>query len=119
MLADRPAITAVFEQENGLLASKLSGKTLVHLSTISPEQSVSFAERIEQAGEAGQLVLLLGGQAITACRPLLEILAKESIHFGAHGTGSSAKLAINLLLALVGEGVAETSANGPDSTKRS
>lgn len=125
MLADGPAITAVFEQENGLLASKLSEKTLVNLSTISPEQSVSFAERIEQAGatyleapvsgsvgvaEAGQLVLLLGGdeQTIAACRPYFEILGKESIHFGAHGTGSSAKLAINLLLALVGEGVAET-----------
>ncbi|HCN57778.1 MAG TPA: NAD(P)-dependent oxidoreductase [Exiguobacterium sp.] len=125
MLADGPAITAIFEQEDGLLTSELSGKTLVNLSTISPEQSVSFAERIEQAGatyleapvsgsvvvaEAGQLVLLLGGdeQAIAACRPYFEILGKESIHFGAHGTGSSAKLAINLLLALVGEGVAET-----------
>lgn len=125
MLADGPAVTAVLEQANGLLASPLQGKIIVNFSTISPEQSISFAARIEQTGatyleapvsgsvgvaEAGQLVLLLGGddKAVAICRPYFEVLGKESIHFGAHGTGSSAKLAINLLLALVGEGVAET-----------
>ncbi|RJO95771.1 NAD(P)-dependent oxidoreductase [Exiguobacterium sp. RIT452] len=132
MLADGPAVTAILEQEDGLLSGTLSDKLIVNLSTVSPEQSLEYARHVEQAGgtyleapvsgsvgvaEAGQLVLLLGGdeKAIAVCRPYFEVLGKESIHFGAHGNGSSAKLAINLLLALVGEGVAETLLLGEQS----
>lgn len=132
MLADGPAVTAVLEQEDGLLSGTLSDKLIVNLSTVSPEQSFEYAQHVEQAGgtyleapvsgsvgvaEAGQLVLLLGGdeKAIAVCRPYFEVLGKETIHFGAHGNGSSAKLAINLLLALVGEGVAETLLLGEQS----
>ncbi len=121
MLADGPAVASVFEsiQEN------LTGKTIVNLSTISPEETKEMARLVEKNGgtylespvsgsvpvaENGQLVLLAGGDAnvVATCQPYLELLGKETIHFGPHGSGSAAKLAINLLLAVVGQGVAET-----------
>lgn len=121
MLADGPAVASVLEsiQEN------LTGKTIVNLSTISPEETKEMARLVEKNGgtylespvsgsvpvaENGQLVLLAGGDAnvVATCQPYLELLGKETIHFGPHGSGSAAKLAINLLLAVVGQGVAET-----------
>lgn len=121
MLADGPAVASVIED----ITPALSGKMIVNLSTISPEETKDMAHLVEDSGgtylespvsgsvpvaENGQLVLLAGGDAevIATCQPYLDLLGKETIHFGPHGTGSAAKLAINLLLAVVGQGVAET-----------
>ncbi|MGX9806480.1 NAD(P)-dependent oxidoreductase [Exiguobacterium acetylicum] len=121
MLADGPAVASVLEN----VKEDLSGKTIVNLSTISPDETKEMARLVEDSGgtylespvsgsvpvaENGQLVLLAGGDAevLATCHPYLDLLGKETIHFGAHGTGSVAKLAINLLLAVVGQGVAET-----------
>ncbi|WP_214858424.1 NAD(P)-dependent oxidoreductase [Exiguobacterium sp. s191] len=121
MLADGPAVASVLES----VTDNLTGKTIVNLSTISPEETKKMARLVEErdgiylespvsgsvpVAESGQLVLLAGGDAdvVTACQPYLDLLGKETIHFGSHGSGSAAKLAINLLLAVVGQGVAET-----------
>ena len=121
MLADGPAVASVIED----ITPALSGKMIVNLSTISPEETKNMAHLVEDSGgtylespvsgsvpvaENGQLVLLAGGDAevIATCQPYLDLLGKETIHFGPHGSGSAAKLAINLLLAVVGQGVAET-----------
>lgn len=121
MLADGPAVASVIED----IIPTLSGKMIVNLSTISPEETKEMARLVEKNGgaylespvsgsvpvaENGQLVLLAGGDAevIATCQPYLDLLGKETIHFGPHGSGSAAKLAINLLLAVVGQGVAET-----------
>lgn len=121
MLADGPAVASVIED----ITPALSGRMIVNLSTISPEETKKVARLVEKSGgtylespvsgsvpvaENGQLVLLAGGDAevIATCQPYLDLLGKETIHFGPHGTGSAAKLAINLLLAVVGQGVAET-----------
>lgn len=121
MLADGPAVASVLES----VTDDLTGKTIVNLSTISPEETTKMARLVEErdgiylespvsgsvpVAESGQLVLLAGGDAdvVTACQPYLDLLGKETIHFGPHGSGSAAKLAINLLLAVVGQGVAET-----------
>ena len=121
MLADGPAVASVIED----ITPALSGKMIVNLSTISPEETKEMARVVEKSGgtylespvsgsvpvaENGQLVLLAGGDAevIATCQPYLDLLGKETIHFGPHGSGSAAKLAINLLLAVVGQGVAET-----------
>lgn len=121
MLADGPAVASVLES----VTDDLTGKTIVNLSTISPEETKKMARLVEErdgiylespvsgsvpVAENGQLVLLAGGDAevIATCQPYLDLLGKETIHFGPHGSGSAAKLAINLLLAVVGQGVAET-----------
>ncbi len=121
MLADGPAVASVLKR----IQAGLTGKTIVNLSTISPEETKDMAHLVEDSGgtylespvsgsvpvaENGQLVLLAGGdsEVVATCQPYLDLLGKETIHFGPHGTGSAAKLAINLLLAVVGQGVAET-----------
>jgi 3-hydroxyisobutyrate dehydrogenase len=125
MLSDSHAIRDVLTQVNGVLSADLQGKIVVDMSTISPEDSLSFARLVSDAGgtyldapvsgsvgpaKAGQLVILVGGEkkAIETCQPYFDVLGKATIHFGANSKGSSAKLAINLLLGIVGQGIGET-----------
>jgi 3-hydroxyisobutyrate dehydrogenase len=125
MLSDANSVKDVLTQENGVLESMKSGEIVVDMSTISPHDSVSFAKLISDKGgvyldapvsgsvgaaQARQLVILVGGDsdAIETCKPYFDILGKETIHFGASGKGSSAKLSINLLLGIMGQGFGET-----------
>jgi len=124
MLTDANAISSVLTGNDGVLAALAPGKIVVNMSTIAPPDTVSFAELVSERGgryvdapvsgsvgaaKAGQLVILAGGEkaAIDTCRPYFEVLGKETIHFGAVGMGSSAKLAINLLLGVMGQGIGE------------
>ena len=125
MLSDSKAVQAVLTQNNGVLTAIHPGKVVVDMSTISPEDSLSFAKLVSEKGgiyldapvsgsvgaaKMGQLVILVGGEKkiIELCHPLFDILGKETIHFGSNGKGSSAKLAINLLLGIIGQGIGET-----------
>lgn len=125
MLSDSHAIRDVLTQVNGVLSADLQGKIVVDMSTISPDDSLSFAKLISDSGgtyldapvsgsvgpaKAGQLVILAGGEkkAIDTCQPYFDVLGKATIHFGPNSKGSSAKLAINLLLGIVGQGIGET-----------
>ncbi|MBH8597277.1 NAD(P)-dependent oxidoreductase [Thermoactinomyces sp. CICC 10523] len=125
MLSDSNAVRAVLTQENGVLAAMRPGKVVVDMSTISPEDTMSFASMVSKRGgvyldapvsgsvgvaKAGQLVIIAGGdqQAIEICQPYFNILGKKTIYFGSSGKGSSAKLAINLLLGVIGQGIGET-----------
>ncbi|MGW9018965.1 NAD(P)-dependent oxidoreductase [Priestia megaterium] len=125
MLSDSKAVQAILTQDNGVLNAIHSGKVVVDMSTISPEDSLSFAKLVSEKGGvyldapvsgsvgaavAGQLVILVGGQkkTIELCQPYFNILGKETIYFGSNSKGSSAKLAINLLLGVIGQGIGET-----------
>lgn len=125
MLSDSPAVKAVLTQENGMLEALPKGKIVVDMSTIGPEDSFSFAQLVSEKGGvyldapvsgsvgaaiAGQLVILVGGEekVVEICQPYFQILGKETIHFGPNKKGSSAKLAINLLLGIIGQGIGET-----------
>ncbi|WP_455675597.1 NAD(P)-dependent oxidoreductase [Pradoshia sp.] len=125
MLSDTNAVKDVLTQEDGILAGTAPGKIIVDMSTISPEDSRAFAQLVSETGgiyldapvsgsvgpaKAGQLVILVGGEASAkeVCQPYFDVLGKETIHFGENGKGSAAKLSINLLLAIVGQGVGET-----------
>ncbi len=124
MLSDSYAIRSVLTQADGVLEAVTPAKVIVNMSTIAPEDAVAFAKLVSEGGgkyvdapvsgsvgaaKAGQLVILAGGKkaAIDACQPYFDILGKETIRFGATGTGSSAKLAINLLLGVMGQGIGE------------
>ena len=56
------------------------------------------------------LIILVGGKGddYNKVKPLFDQIGKLSIHLGDHGAGSSAKLAINYLLGLNLQGLAET-----------
>ncbi|MEJ8302370.1 NAD(P)-dependent oxidoreductase [Saccharibacillus sacchari] len=124
MLTKGAAVEAVLEGENGLLAGLAPNAVVVNMSTIAPGEARLFAQRIESAGGIyvdapvsgsvapavnGQLVILAGGteKAVDRCRPFFEVLGKKTIRFGEVGTGSSAKLSINLLLGVMAQGISE------------
>ncbi len=124
MLSDANALNAVLGGNDGVLAALSPGKIVVSMSTIAPVDSIAFAKLVEEKGgqyldapvsgsvgaaQAGQLVILAGGDAtiVDACQPYLDLLGKGTIRFGAAGMGSSAKLAINLLLGVMGQGIGE------------
>lgn len=113
-LPDSTVIEPVVFGEDGLLASSREGRTVVDLSTASPQSSErihdAFAERGvsfldagisggAKAAEQGTLTLMVGGDgaALERVRPLLAHFATNVFHMGAPGTGHAAKVLNNFL----------------------
>lgn len=124
MLTSACAVHEVLTQENGLLRGIGSGKIVIDMSTIAPRESRKFAEMIGEKGGryidapvsgsvgaavASQLVVLAGASSADAAlvEKFFNVLGKKTIYFGEVGNGSAAKLVINQLLAITGQGIAE------------
>jgi 3-hydroxyisobutyrate dehydrogenase len=125
MLSNDAAVKEVFEGLTGLLSAAVPGKTIINMSTVAPEtsrylhtlcqlQHVHFIDApvsgsVKPAQE-GTLVILVGAsnEDYAATKPIFDALGKIAIHVGAPGVASSAKLAINYLLGLNLQGIAET-----------
>ena len=124
MVTDDNAIHQLFDGEDGLLSANTSGKLIINMSTVSPGISKHYAQLCSNSGnsyldapvsgsqkqaEDAQLVIMAGGDvtAFTTAKPLLESIGKMVTHTGAAGTGNTAKLAINALLAIQAQGLAE------------
>lgn len=125
MLSNADAVKDILNQKEGLLNVDGKNKIVVNMSTISPQDSVLFAKMAADKGwtyldapvsgsvgaaETSQLVILAGGdeEAIKICQPYFDLLGKATLVFGAAGKGSAAKLTINMLLGIIGEGFGET-----------
>ena len=95
------------------------------MSTVSPETSRYLSARCASCqlnfleapvsgsvkpAQDGTLIILVGGtvENYEKAIPLFNALGKLAVHVGAAGVGSSAKLAINYLLGLNLQGLAET-----------
>jgi 3-hydroxyisobutyrate dehydrogenase len=124
MVTDDNAIQQLFEGEDGLLAPKVTGRLIVNMSTVSPGISKRYAEVCAKSGnhyidapvsgsqkqaEEAQLVIMAGGtaEAFAVAEPILKHMGKLVMHTGVAGTGNTAKLAINTLLAIQAQGLAE------------
>ncbi|WP_069659041.1 NAD(P)-dependent oxidoreductase [Arcticibacter eurypsychrophilus] len=124
MVTDDEAIKHLFTDENGLLSANVSAKTIINMSTVSPVISREMAVLCKQQGneyidapvsgsvkqaESGQLVIMVGGErsAFGQVKPILNYLGKLTLFVGSHGAGNTAKLAINTLLAIQAQGLAE------------
>jgi len=124
MVTDDKAIEQIFNGVDGLLAANISGKVIVNMSTVSPTISKQMATACADKGaqyidapvsgsvkhaETAQLVIMAGGDASTFgnVKPILEKMGKKATHLGDTGTGNAAKLAINTLLAIHAQGLAE------------
>ncbi len=124
MLGDDRAQEAVLFGKDGLAKYLREGQTVVNMGTMSPDLSRSTAERLGAKGVAcldapvsgsvkqatdATLVILVGGDAavLERVRPVLDKLGKKVVRFGDAGTGAQAKLAINLMLGIVMQGLAE------------
>lgn len=125
MVTDDNAIREIFSGKNGLLGAGTSGKYIINMSTVSPaisrEMSALCAAQgnhyldapvsgsVKQA-EEGQLVIMAGGDeaSFSEVKPILEKMGKLVMLLGPAGAGNTAKLAINTLLAIHAQALAET-----------
>lgn len=123
-VSDTQAVESVLFGENGVESSLVEGMIVVDSSTILPAATLKFAQRVQARGahyvdapvtgskvgaEAGTLIFIMGGESSTIDRlkPLLAAMGKKIFHMGEVGKGHSAKLAMNLQIALIYEGFAE------------
>jgi len=113
LLSDAAAIESVLAS---ISADNLSGKLIIQMGTISPEQSQSIADRcrLQNAyylespvlgslpeARSGTLIIMAGGQQVDfeAALPMLKLLAKQPHYIGTVGQGAAMKLAMNQLIA--------------------
>ncbi len=125
MVSDDDAVKAIYTGSDGLLSLPVQGKLAVDMSTISPDTSRFLSEQAKQAGlrfldapvsgsvgpaKEGKLVIMVGGEQADyeVAKPMLDKLGKAAFYLGPNGAGTSAKLAINLLLGITVQGVSET-----------
>ncbi|WP_409177360.1 NAD(P)-dependent oxidoreductase [Brevibacillus fortis] len=125
MVSDDDAVKAIYTGSDGLLSLPVQGKLAVDMSTISPDTSRFLAKQAKQAGlrfldapvsgsvgpaKEGKLVIMVGGEQADyeVAKPILDKLGKAAFYLGPNGAGTSAKLAINLLLGITVQGVSET-----------
>ena len=124
MVSDDAAIKQIFTGADGLLEQDLSNKIIVNMSTVSPGISIEMASLCKTKGgayldapvsgsvkqaETGTLVIMVGGDETTfnKVKPVFDKLGKLAMLVGETGAGNNAKLAINGLLALYAQGLAE------------
>ncbi len=124
-VSDTKAVQAVLFGQNGAAEGLSSGTVVVDSSTISPSASLNFMEGLQEKGcefldapvtgskiaaESGQLIFMIGGAPhnIERVEPLLRAMAKKVIHMGENGKGLSAKLAQNMNIVFMYEGLCES-----------
>jgi 3-hydroxyisobutyrate dehydrogenase-like beta-hydroxyacid dehydrogenase len=125
MLADADALGTVLGGEHGVIAGAPRGCVIVDMSTIGPEAARAVARQVQAAGldfldapvsgsvpaaTEGTLVAMVGGSedALERARPALEALTRAQLQLGPNGTGAAMKVALNLMLAVVNQSIAET-----------
>jgi 3-hydroxyisobutyrate dehydrogenase len=125
MVSDDKAINDIFHGDEGLLAANANGKVIINMSTVSPAISKEMAAACKEQGnyyldapvsgsvkqaEDAALVIMVGGEpvAFEQAKPILEKMGKLVVLVGDTGAGNVAKLAINTLLGIVAQGLAET-----------
>ena len=123
-VSDTAAVDNVLFGADGVEPSLAEGMIVVDSSTISPSATRKFAERVAKKGaqyvdspmtgskagaENGTLLFIVGGeeQTIERLKPLYAAMGKKIFRMGEVGKGQSAKLAMNLQIALIYEGFAE------------
>ena len=124
-VADTKAVESLLFGPQGVEASLAEGMIIVDSSTISPKATREFAARVNARGvqyvdapitgskiasEGGTLIFIAGGEESTLqkLQPLFSALGKHVFRMGETGKGQAAKLAMNLQIALIYEGFAES-----------
>jgi 3-hydroxyisobutyrate dehydrogenase-like beta-hydroxyacid dehydrogenase len=124
MLADAEAVGGVLRGDDGVLAGLGAESIVVDMSTIGPTAAVEFAAAVTERGaewidapvsgstglaEQGELTLMLGGdaRAIERAEPVLAALSRKRFHLGGAGAGAAMKVAVNAVVAVINEAVAE------------
>ena len=124
IVSDPPALEQVLWGEPGALAGLRKGSVLIDSSTVSPMLARRVAQACAERGadfldapvtggtwgaEKGELVFMVGGkkEVLDRVGPVLEAVGKRFFLLGPNGAGQTVKLAMNLILALEVEALAE------------
>lgn len=125
IVSDPPAVEQVLWGGSGAVEGLRRGTIYIDSSTVSPELAVKAAHACEERGvdyldapvtggtwgaEKGELVFMVGGkkETLDRAKPVLEAVGKRFFLLGSNGAGQTVKLAMNLLLALEVEALAES-----------
>lgn len=125
IVSDPPAVELVLWGESGALETLRRGSVYIDSSTVSPELALKAGRACSDRGvdyldapvtggtwgaEKGELVFMVGGKKETfeRVKPVLEAVGKRFFLLGPNGAGQTVKLAMNLLLALEVEALAES-----------
>ena len=117
MVTNTAALQAIAEGPDGMLAALGEGKTLIEMSTVSPDFSSALAEKVRKTGadmvdspvsgsvitlQEGKLSVMVGGSATTfeKVKPILLDVGPKVTHVGANGLALCMKIATNLSLAV-------------------
>ena len=128
IVSDPPALGDVLwgspGKDSGALGALRPGSIYIDSSTVSPglarkiaaacdERQVAFLDAPVTGGtwgaEKGELVFMVGGdaQVIKDAEPVFGVMGKRWFHLGPNGAGQTIKLAMNLILALEVDALAE------------
>jgi len=130
IVSDPPALEGVLwgaagsGQDSGALAALRPGSIYIDSSTVSPtlarkiagacaERQIAFLDAPVTGGtwgaDKGELVFMVGGdaQVLKDAEPVFGVLGKRWFHLGPNGAGQTIKLAMNLILALEVDALAE------------
>ena len=125
IVSDPPAVEQVLWGKDGALDGLRRGSIYIDSSTVSPDLARRAAKACSERGvdyldapvtggtwgaEKGELVFMIGGRAETLerAKPIFEAVGKRFFLLGPNGAGQTVKLAMNLLLALQVEALAES-----------
>ena len=124
MVSDGRAARSVL-LESGLLDGLRPGSVVLEMSTIGPAAAEELAAEAARRdirlldapvsgsvslAEAGQLFAMVGGdrEAYARVAPVLDAMTKGHVLLGPSGAGAAMKLAVNAMIAVTNESLAET-----------
>ena len=117
IVLDTPDVEAVLFGTGGVEEGLSPGKVVVDMTTISPEATESFAERLAEKGvdmldapvsggdkgaREATLAIMVGGkkEVFEHCLPLFKAMGKNIVHVGSHGDGQRVKTANQIVCGL-------------------
>jgi len=117
IVTDTPDVESVLFGPNGVAEGLSPGKTVIDMSTISPEKTVEFATRLsemevdmldapvsggERGAKEGTLTIMVGGrrEIYDKCFPLFQAMGRNIFHVGGTGDGQRVKLVNQVICGL-------------------
>jgi 3-hydroxyisobutyrate dehydrogenase-like beta-hydroxyacid dehydrogenase len=124
IVSDPPALEEVLWGKDGAFPTLKRGSLYIDSSTISPDLARRIAAECSKAGvnfldapvtggtwgaEKGELLFMIGGEqkVFDRAKPVLEAMGTKFFLLGANGAGQTIKLAMNSILALQVDALAE------------
>jgi 3-hydroxyisobutyrate dehydrogenase len=128
-LPDDEVVSRTYSGAHGMFSQVREGCIILEMSTVSPETPRELHRIAAQrkayfldvtisgstpAAEQGTLTLFGGGEeeAFHACEPLFQAFARQYFYLGPTGSGATMKLAVNLILGVGMQAIAEAVAFG-------